>query len=112
MANNGYSLAKLEFLDGTLFYRFSAQNFSSGISVKNVWVAGLRQSTSEVLAEGSIWQDWQEFEEGGFFYLHVNNLALSVDAEFSIALNHFPLPLAVSYGPDTFSVTLKCFSWP
>ena len=87
MENSSYSLAELEFLDGTLFYRFSAQNFSSGISVKNVWVAGLRQSTSEVLVDGSIWQDWQEFEEGGFFYLHITNLALSVDAEFSIALN-------------------------
>ena len=54
--------------------------------MKNVWVAGLRQSTSEVLVEGSIWQDWQEFEEGGLFYLHITNLALCVDAEFSIAL--------------------------
>ena len=87
MENSSHSLAELEFLDGTLFYRFSVQSFSSGILVKNVWVAGLRQSTSEVLVDGSIWQDWQEFEEGGLFYLHITNLALSVDAEFSIALN-------------------------
>ena len=54
--------------------------------MKNVWVAGLRQSTSEVLVDGSIWQDWQEFEEGGFFYLHITNLTLIADVEFSIAL--------------------------
>jgi len=81
-----YSLATMEFHDHTLSYKLSKNVFSSGTTVRNVWVAGLHQPTSGVLVDGTDWETWQEVEENGSYYVHLTELPLTVDTEFSVVL--------------------------
>ena len=74
----------MEFLDRRLTFRFSKNGFSSGTRVKDVWVAGLHQPTLGVLVDEAEWETWQEVEENGSYYVHLTDLTLTVDTEFSI----------------------------
>ena len=51
-----------------------------------MWVAGLHQPTLGVLVDGMDWETWQEVEENGSYYVHLADLTLTVDTEFSIVL--------------------------
>ena len=84
LENEAYSLATMEILDRRLTYRFSKNGFSSGATLRDVWVAGFHQQTSGVLVDGTDWETWQEVEENGSYYVHLTDLALTVDTEFSI----------------------------
>ena len=86
MENEAYSLATMEFHDRSLTYRLSKNGYSSGTKVRNVWVAGLHQPTLGVLVDGMDWETWQEVEENGSYYVHLADLTLTVDTEFSIVL--------------------------
>ena len=84
LENEAYSLATMEFLDRRLTYQFSKNGFSSGTAVRDVWVAGFQQPTTGVLVDGADWETWQEVEENGSYYVHLTDLTLTVDTEFSI----------------------------
>ena len=86
LENEAFSLATMEFHERSLTYRLSNNGYSSGTTVRNVWVAGLHQPTLGVLVDGMDWQTWQEVEENGSYYVHVAELTLTVDTEFSIVL--------------------------
>merc|ERR1712130_597259 len=84
LENEAYSLATMEFLGRRLTYQFSKNGFSSGTAVRDVWVAGFQQPTTGVLVDGADWETWQEVEENGSYYVHLTDLTLTVDTEFSI----------------------------
>ena len=84
--NEAYSMTTMEFHDHTLSYRLSKNGFSSGTTVRNIWVAGLHQPTLGVLVDGMDWETWQEIEENGSYYVHLTELTLTVDTEFSVVL--------------------------
>ena len=49
-------------------------------------MAGLQQPTLGVLVDGMDWETWQEVEENGSYYVHLTELTLTADTEFSVVL--------------------------